>query len=573
MQLLLTLFRSYPWRTLLALIAILLAGIADGFSITALFPILSLATGNRGGGTVAPASEDAGLHDGIEQVMINILSFMGLDATLGTLLVVVVAGISIKSLLMLVADRHVGYSAAHIATDLRLELLKAILSTSWSYFLHQPTGRLANAMATEANRASQSYLYGVTMLALFVQAVVYISIAIAVSWQTTMAAFATGAVILSISHLLVRMARKAGKRQTKMYISLLSRLTDTLQSVKSLKAMAREKLADTVLSKETSRLNRALQGEVFSKAILDAAQMPMFAMVAAVGIYVAIEHWQIQFTTVMVLAVLLMRSLNQLGKIQKQYQKLVITESAFWSIRHSIDNAVAAREVDEGTAAPEPGVPIRFDNVSFSYENRPVLENIDLSIPPRALTAIIGASGSGKTTLIDLVIGLHQPGQGTVYLGDKPLHEIDKRKWRRLIGYVPQEQILLHDSVLTNVTFGDPELSEADAEQALRAAGAWDFVTGMPQGIHSNVGERGAMLSGGQRQRIMIARALAHKPSVLILDEPTSALDPDSERLITRTLHDLCKNYTILAISHQQALVDAADRVYRLESGKLVAQS
>jgi ATP-binding cassette subfamily C protein len=505
--------------------------------------------------------------------MVNIMTFLGLEVTLGTLLIVVVVSISLKSVLMLVATRHVGYSAAHIATDLRLELLQAILSTRWGYFQHQRTGRLANAMATEANRASQSYLYGVTMLALFVQAAVYISIALTVSWQTTLAAFVTGAVILSISHLLVRMARKAGKRQTKMYKSLLARLTDILQSVKSLKAMAREELADTVLSKETAKLNKALQGEVFSKAILDAVQLPVYVAVAAIGIYVAIEHWQVNFTTVMVLAILLVRSLNQLGKIQKQYQKLVTTESAFWSIRQSIDDAMTAREIDEGSSAPTPGAGIRLDNVSFAHDDKPVLNDISLTIPPRALTTIVGASGSGKTTLIDLVIGLLRPDEGTIYLGDTPLREIDKQQWRRQIGYVPQEQVLLHDSVLTNVTFGDPELTEADAEQALKSAGAWDFVSSMPHGIHSSVGERGTMLSGGQRQRIMIARALAHKPSVLILDEPTSALDPDSEKLISNTLHELGRNYTVVAISHQQALVDAADQVYRLVDGRITEQT
>jgi len=124
-----------------------------------------------------------------------------------------------------------------------------------------------------------------------------------------------------------------------------------------------------------------------------------------------------------------------------------------------------------------------------------------------------------------------------------------------------------------NVTLGDPQLTDHDAEQALRAAGAWDFVSSMPLGIQSSVGERGTMLSGGQRQRIMIARALAHKPSVLILDEPTSALDPVSEKLISNTLHDLGRNYTVLAISHQQALVDAAEQGYLLVDGRLQEQT
>jgi ATP-binding cassette subfamily C protein len=123
--------------------------------------------------------------------------------------------------------------------------------------------------------------------------------------------------------------------------------------------------------------------------------------------------------------------------------------------------------------------------------------------------------------------------------------------------------------VLTNVTLGDSGLGEREAEYALRAAGAWDFVEAMPDGMHSLVGERGTRLSGGQRQRIMIARALVHRPKVLILDEATNALDPESEAVITRTLRELCKHYTIIAVSHQPALVQAADRIYRVDDGKV----
>lgn len=139
-----------------------------------------------------------------------------------------------------------------------------------------------------------------------------------------------------------------------------------------------------------------------------------------------------------------------------------------------------------------------------------------------------------------------------------------------MIGYVPQETLLLHDTILHNVTLDDPELSEEDANRALREAGAWDFVARMQKGIHSTVGERGTKLSGGQRQRIMIARALVHKPKLLILDEATSALDPENEAAIGRSMEKLRGQLTILAISHQTALMEAADRVYRLQDGNVV---
>ena len=149
----------------------------------------------------------------------------------------------------------------------------------------------------------------------------------------------------------------------------------------------------------------------------------------------------------------------------------------------------------------------------------------------------------------------------------RPLTEIDLKAWRRLIGYVPQETTLLHDSIVHNVTLGDTALNTADAERALRAAGAWDFVQALPDGLDTVVGERGGKLSGGQRQRIVIARALVNQPRLLILDEATSALDSESEQAVRQSMQALKGQLTILAISHNRAMVSAADRVYQLEQG------
>jgi len=156
---------------------------------------------------------------------------------------------------------------------------------------------------------------------------------------------------------------------------------------------------------------------------------------------------------------------------------------------------------------------------------------------------------------------------GTLLVDGIPLMELNMRSWRESIGYVPQETFLLHDSVFNNVALGDLEVSEADVVAALREAGAWTFVEELDEGVHTLVGERGGKLSGGQRQRIMIARALVHRPRLLIMDEATTALDPQSEAAICETLKNLRGAHTILAISHQPALLEAADRAYRLQDG------
>ena len=269
----------------------------------------------------------------------------------------------------------------------------------------------------------------------------------------------------------------------------------------------------------------------------------------------------------LILTLVLTRVLAHLGKIQKHYQKMVAAESAYWSMLQGIEEAEAKRETHEGGPAPDLSEGIELRGVSFTYDGKRVLADVNLDIPAGKLTTIIGRSGSGKTTILDLVAGLHRPDSGTIAVDGVDLATINLRDWRRRIGYAPQENVLLHDTILNNVTLGDPELDEHDARRALEKADAWAFVSDLPEGLHTSVGERGTRMSAGQRQRIMLARALAHGPRLLILDEGTSALDRESEAAICATLKDLSGELTILAVSHQPALAEFADAVYRMTDG------
>jgi ATP-binding cassette subfamily C protein len=347
-------------------------------------------------------------------------------------------------------------------------------------------------------------------------------------------------------------------------------LADSLQSIKPLKAMAREGLVGSLLGSENKRLNRALRRDVISTEALSEVQDLTVALIMLSGLYVALIQWKLPFNAVIVMVLMLARALTSLGKAQRQYQRMRSYESAFWSLQAVIEEASRVRETNPGGASPHLEKSVRLDNVSFGYGKIFVLGNASLTIPAGSFTAILGPSGAGKTTIADLFVGLLRPQQGQILIDNVPLEQVDLRQWRRMIGYVPQEPFLLHDTVLWNVTLGDPEVNEADAEAALRAAGAWEFVAELPQQIHSSVAERGTALSGGQRQRIAIARALAHRPKLLILDEVTSSLDPQTEAAICRTLQGLRDRLTILAISHQPALVEAADRIYRIQNGEVI---
>ncbi len=196
------------------------------------------------------------------------------------------------------------------------------------------------------------------------------------------------------------------------------------------------------------------------------------------------------------------------------------------------------------------------------------MEGASLTIPAREVTALVGMSGAGKTSVADLVLGLVRPSRGEVWIDDLPLAEADLRAWREQVGYVPQDIALFRESVGANVSLGDPAITPSDVEAALGAAGALDFVRALPRGIDTELGERGAGLSGGQRQRLAVARALVRNPALLVLDEATTALDPESEAAICESVRGLRGRVTVLVISHQTALVDLADRVYRIEGGR-----
>jgi ATP-binding cassette subfamily C protein len=268
-----------------------------------------------------------------------------------------------------------------------------------------------------------------------------------------------------------------------------------------------------------------------------------------------------------VLAMLFARMITSSNKFQRRFQLTVTESSALWSLREMTDSAVADFEPLPKGTTPTLERGIELKDIRVEMDGRVVLENLNLSIPTGSIVAIVGDSGAGKTTAIDLVTGLIRPDTGEVYIDGVALAETNLRRWREMIGYVPQEMLMLHDTIAKNVSLGDPEITQERIEQALRDAEAWDFVSAFPEGIDYSVGERGSRLSGGQRQRISIARALVHGAKLLILDEATAALDPESEHAVWSAIERLRGKTTVIAISHQPALTGFADSIYRIADG------
>ena len=563
MRTLYTYIMVFPQRSAFVLVALLIAGIAEGLSLTALLPLISIAVGESGG------SGDSGIGKFMEKALQDI----GIDPTLDTILIIIVGGMFFKGLVLLLANRQVGYTVAHVATALRLDLIEALLASRWQYYLRQPVGSLANSIASEAYRAANGFEHSVNVLSLMVQVLVYAIVALFISWEATLASLIIGSFLLFVLNSLVSATRRAGTKQTHLLRDLLAYLSDVLSSVKSLKAMARDNVADAILREQTQQLEKATRREVMNREALNALQEPILAALTASGLYLALVVWELSLPEVMLMVFLLTRILGLLNKTQRRHQQLAAQESAYWALRKAAEGARAAAERATGTLQPTLQQGITLHHVRFNYDRKVIFRDLNIEIPVNTFTAVMGPSGAGKSTLLDLLCGLTEPQSGEVRIDGVSLHDINLRQWRHMIGYVSQDTILLHDTILNNILVGEPTLTADDAERALRQAGAWDFVSALPDGMLTVVGERGGLLSGGQRQRIAVARALAHNPSFLILDEPTSALDPESERTICETLQNLSKDLTIIAVSHQPAVINAADRVFMLSNGEAEALS
>jgi len=218
---------------------------------------------------------------------------------------------------------------------------------------------------------------------------------------------------------------------------------------------------------------------------------------------------------------------------------------------------------------------LRLDKVSFTYPGgaAPALRDVDLVIRPNESIGLVGRTGAGKTTLADIILGVYEPSAGSVILDGVPLSGPAIYAWRRRLGYVPQHVFLANASVAENIAFGlPPEQIDAEAvRRAARLAQADEYISGLPQGFQTLVGERGVKLSGGQRQRIGIARALYHQPEVLVFDEATSALDGLTEDAVMEATRSLSETRTVILIAHRLRTVEACDRIVMLEDGRVIA--
>jgi len=365
---------------------------------------------------------------------------------------------------------------------------------------------------------------------------------------------------------LLKFIVKVTKKYTKLQVDGLNKfmkeIHENFQMFKPMKAMSCEDNFSNLMADSSKNLKNYQKNIVVSLGLIQAIQEPIFVILVAavISILSVINPENIVFSEVIFFLVLFYRIFSKVGALQIFYQKMVNVESYYWSFNDLVEKTKKHKEtIFFGKKIVELKKTIEFENVSFRYEKNYIIKNLSFSVKSNKIFSIFGPSGLGKTTIIDLIVGLFHPEKGTIRIDKVSFEKLDTLSWRKKVGYVPQDSILFNDTIANNVTLRDRKFSDIDIVNALKLANIFDHIDFLPDGIHSNAGEKGMLLSGGQRYRITIARALIRKPTLLILDEPTAALDKKNKINLINTLKRLKKSFTIICVTHDEDLINSSD--------------
>jgi ATP-binding cassette subfamily C protein len=545
------------WQRLIIVVGLFISGLFELIGLTTIVPLLASSTGG-----LATKSY-------INEIARSILQQIGLPPTEMSLLIVLVAGLSLKSVLTIAVMTYVSNVISAVTHEIRLALVRNLLHANWSYFVRQPLGRLTHAAGPEASAIGEAFLGLANLFSTVLQALMYLLIATLVSWKLAIVTVLIGVfMFLSFGHLVRRTRRAAHEHNARLRL-MAGSLTDAMIGIKPIKAMGRHGIVAALFEADARQLSATLRTRAISSEFASELQEPLIGLCLVGGFYAATRSVTFAIHEMIFMPLLLVRIILALSQTQRLYQRYIIAQDQSRSILQLLEETAAAREIPTGARLPTLESEIALDRVSFAYGEKPVLHEVSFSIPRGSITAIIGPSGAGKSTIADLILRFYRPLSGRIMVDGVDLEDADLVRWRSSLGYVPQELNLFHDTVLRNITLGETRYTEEEVREALAAAGALSFVEELPGGLNYVVGERGSLLSGGQRQRIAIARALVHRPALLILDEATTGLDPATEESICRNVEALSRasGLTVLAISHQPNWQQLADRIIILRDG------
>ncbi|NKW81765.1 ABC transporter ATP-binding protein [Ochrobactrum pecoris] len=476
--------------------------------------------------------------------------------------------------LLAAASSHLSHVAAYnILHDLRVALAAKLERVPLGYFSSHSSGSLKKIIADDVEQIEEAVAHAIPDIAAGV-AVPLLSAAVLcfIDWRLALAAIAMFPVLISIYPLTLR----ATKPHSIAYFGALARLRSvTVQYVQGMKVIRAFLAADAAYTDFHKAVDDMADiGERFSTASL----VPMSVLYTGLraNVLVLIPAGSLLYlsgeigASEFILFLLIGMGMNA------PILKLLFTGGSFyWRIKGA---GAQIHELLEAPELAEPRMPIRpqghtvrFRNVTFGYDEKPVIEAVDFEAGENSMTALVGPSGSGKTTLVKLAARFWDVQQGSIEIGGVDVRLMSRNDLASMISFVLQEPWLMNDTIRANILSGRPEATMEEVEDAARRARVEEFAASLPQGLDSPVGEGGRQLSGGQRQRVAIARAILRATPMVLLDEATAALDPDNEALVLEALSELARGCTVIAIAHRLDTIRNADQIVYLEAGKVKA--
>jgi ATP-binding cassette subfamily C protein len=501
----------------------------------------------------------------------RVFQWLGLQPTLVTVLAVYLVFMVLQAL----ANRLMTTTGLAVQSDfvarLRGRLYEAIARADWLFVSRRPMAEFTHALTTEMDRVGIATYDLLLSTSTGLITLVYLAFALRVSPEMTALVLVSGSVLWLLLRRRALAVRESGHLLSSRTRELFTAVGEHLGGMKTAKSYGAEGRHVAVFTKVCEEIARTTIGAVRTQAAARFWFDVGAAVILCLFLLVGLQVLALPLSSLLVLLFLFARTMPRLSTMQTSVQRFLHALPAFLTVSEIQKQCeAAATPSGSGTETLPLRRAIELKDVTFEYDGAsPALRSVSLIVPSGRTTAIVGPSGAGKSTIADLMTGLIRPSAGAILIDGQPLTPELIPSWRRSIGYVPQETFLFNDTVRNNLLWACPDASTADIEEALAAAAA-DFVTALPQGIDTVLGDRGIRLSGGERQRIALARALLRRPALLLLDEATSALDSENERRIQASIDRLHGEMTILIITHRLSTIRHADHIYVLEEGTVV---
>jgi ATP-binding cassette, subfamily C, bacterial len=544
------------------LVLTIFAGLSEGVGLAVFVPLVAHMAGE---GAALPPPFSA---------ISTVMNALGLTTSPAMLLVAIVVLMVASFTLILLQRNLISRAQYRFAQKSRTELFSALMNSRWSCLSRQSSGEALAGLVQAAERAGSAMHH----LGLFIGGLplllIYCALSATLSWPLLLIAGALGVLMVLTTRPLMRQASRVGKEMTDAEENYTFNAVDRLRAAKLAKVTGSEKaVISTVvdIGMTVSEVKTAAQSN--ANMLFFVLQVgPVILIAAAIGIGASVLD--LPASLLLVFLLVMARVAPRLSSTQQAYQAYIVNAPALDQIDRRVEEFAIEAESADNVLPPFGGLnrDITMDRVSYRYDegDTPALNNIELVIPNRSMVALVGPSGSGKSTLMELISGIRTPTDGRVLLDGIDLATLDPRSWRRRIGFVTQDTILLNDTLRANLIFSHPEAGAEEIESALVTAHLGDLVQELPEGLDTVLGEGGIRLSGGQRQRVALARALIGKPELLLLDEATSSLDNESESAIQKTLETIAHTMTIVVIAHRLTTVRNSDMIHVIEAGHLV---